>query len=332
MKKNDVKYDVFGIGNPLMDVLVQVEDHNLLEVNLEKGSMRLIDDKDLDSIHSHMDKHKPELAPGGSVANTLVGISQLGGNVAFCGRIGNDDHGAMYEEKLINHGVSCRLIKSDGLTGRALTFITPDSQRTFATHLGVACTLDKEDIIEKDIKESKVVHLTGYQLEDPTLRNTALYVMGLAKKHESLISIDLADPKLVERNREDLVNITKTYADIIFANEEEASAFTCQEGENAALELSKLTGIAVLKLGKKGSIIMKGEEKIIIDPVKANAVDTTGAGYLYAAGFLHSFTQEHSLNVAGKIASLIAAKVVERVGARIDELPHDEIKQIIQNG
>ncbi len=314
-----MKYDVIGIGNPLMDMLIQVDHGLLMELNLEKGAMHLVEHEQLLKIQERIKKEKVTLAPGGSVANTISGIAALGGSVVLCGRVGDEEHGAIYEQKVIEKGITSKLKKTKGLTGRAITFITPDSERTFATHLGVALTLAKEDLLDEDITSSKYLHLTAYELEDKNLRDTMLYAMDIAKKAGVKISIDIADPNLIRRNHADLLDIVKTYADVVFANEEEAKAFTQKEAEAAASELAKLAEIAVVKLGAEGSLVQKGEHLIKIDPVKTKVVDTTGAGDMFAAGFLHALSHGQSLHTAGDLGSFMAARVISQIGARLDE-------------
>ena len=186
------KYDVFGIGSALMDILVEVDEKQLLEFDLKKGGMRLVDESQAVQILDKISHLKPKLAPGGSAANVLAGIANMGGNVVFCGKVGRDEHGLIYEQKMIDGNVNPRISKADRITGNAITFITPDFERTFATHLGAALLLEKEDVFEEELKASKFLHVEGYQLEG-NLKNTALHAMELAKKNDVKISIDLAD-------------------------------------------------------------------------------------------------------------------------------------------
>lgn len=319
-------YDVMGIGSALMDFLIQVDDQELLELSLKKGEMQLIDEEHSRQILERLKAYDVKTAPGGSSANTLAGVSLLGGSVLFCGKVGRDDHGSMYEEKMINGNIKTAIGRSAKKTGHAITFITPDSQRTFATHLGAALELRKEDVLEDDIRQSKILHLEGYQLEDPSLREMSMHALNLAKKHKTLVSIDLSDAGLVRRNLKDIRNIMLLYADIIFANEDEAAAFTDLHGDEEKLHaLSKYCDIAFLKLGINGSLIRRGDEIIKIDPFPVKAVDTTGAGDMYAAGILYGLTHHFSLQHAGIIASYTASRVVEKIGARIDHVSREEL-------
>jgi len=320
------EYDVYGIGSALMDFLIEADEELLKQFNLKKGNMHLIDEKASIELLKKIKEYNMEIAPGGSSANTLAGIALLGGKVVFCGKVGDDEHGHMYEKKMAKN-IKSNISKTNVLTGHAITFITKDSERTFATHLGAALHLKKEDIIEEDIKKSKILHIEGYQLEDKGLREASLHAMEIAKKHDTKVSIDLADPGLVERNKEDLMNIVKKYADIVFANENEAKAFTGKDEEEALDEISKMVDIAIVKIGEKGSFIKK--DKIIRIPgFKVKAVDTTGAGDMFAAGFLYGLCKDYDLEKCGKIGAYVAAKVVEKIGARLDKISKEEIDKL----
>lgn len=324
------KFDVIGIGNPLMDLLVKVDHDKLLEMNLEKGTMHLLSEKEIKHMQDKIKDKEIVIAPGGSVANTLAGMALLGCNVCYIGKVGSDKHADIYEQKIIEHGIHSRIKRKDGITGKAFTFITPDTERTFAVHLGVACHLEKEDVFEEDIKKSKILHVTGYQLEDPKLRETALHAMDIAKKHNVRISIDLADFNLVKKNIKDLSDIVKRYADIVFANEEEAKAFTNEEPEKAAEKISDMADTVVIKLGRKGSLIRQDKKIIRIKPHIIDAVDATGAGDNYSAGFLYALTNGLDLKPAGNIASYIAAQVVKKIGARLDFISKEYIEKYLK--
>lgn len=328
------KYDVFGVGAALMDFLIEIEDNEFIEMNLKKGEMRLIEEEESKAIMKKLKRHKVRTAPGGSTANVLAGVATLGGSAVFCGKIGADRHGEIYEQESIGCGVSTRLKKHNSkITGHSVTFITPDSERTFATHLGASIDIEKEDVLEEDVAESRIMHLDCYQIEDPKLNGVTLHAVKAAKKHNTLVSVDLADPGVVKRNLDAVRKFVKEHADIVFANEEEAKEFAGTEsGEKALHEISKFCDIAVVKLGKEGSLIKKGEMVYSIPPFKANAVDTTGAGDMYAAGVLLGIANNFSLEKSGKIGSWAASKVVSQVGARLDACFKDEIKKIIDSG
>ncbi len=318
MKKNDV----FGIGNILVDILVKTDDKFINELGLKKGQFHEIDEIRLREIASKVDKSKIKVVPGGSVVNTLVGIANLGGNVAFYGKIGNDKHGLFLEGDLKKNKIKNNLKRSSKMTGKALTFITPDNERTFAVHLGAAIDLKKKEILEEEIKNSKYLHLTGYEIE--ASKDSCLHAIDIARKNKIKISIDLADPGVIERNPY-LRDVIKN-ANILFLNEQEAKALTHLEPEKAIEHISSDIDIVAIKLGAKGSIIRHNNRIIKIDGVKAKAVDTTGAGDMYSACILYGISNGWSIEKSANLASFAAAKVVEQIGARVDYSLREKIR------
>jgi sugar/nucleoside kinase (ribokinase family) len=323
------KYDVAGIGSPLLDFIFEVEESILAEMNLKKGQMHLIDEKKSREILKRLEKYKVKTAPGGSSANTLAGISRLGGSAVFLGKIGKDKHGDIYEQKTGEEGVKARLSKHESaVTGHAITFITPDSERTFATHLGASLYFRKENVFEEEIKNSKILHIEGYQLEDPNLKEAAIHAMNIAKANNVKISLDLADPALIERNLSPLRELVKKYADVIFVNEKEAEAFTGKKEEEALHEIYDMCDIAIVKLGEKGSLIKANNRIYSIQINKVKVVNTNGAGDAYAAGILYSLANNLDIEKAGKIAAYISSQVVAGKEARLNRSLKEEIKII----
>ncbi len=230
----------------------------------------------------------------------------LGHRVVYFGKVGKDDHGNKYHEKLMEDGVISKVIKVDGMTGRAITFVTPDSERTFAVHLGVATLMQDNEINEADIIEARFLHLTGYVLDGEASKKAALLALNIAKNNNVKICLDLADVNIIKRNKELLKSIIEEYVDVLIANENEAKAFTGQEPEKAINILSKITDIAIIKIGEKGSLIKNKDKLIKIPGFKVKAVDTTGAGDTYTAGFLYGLLNDLDLETSGKIASFIS--------------------------
>jgi len=324
-------YDVFGIGSALMDFMVEVDEQRILEFDLKKGHFHLLDEEQTAELLRKIKGHVVKTSPGGSSANTLYGVALLGGKVVFCGKIGTDEHGNVYEEKMTGRGVRTRLARSSYPTGHALTFITPDSERTFAVHLGAALHLTKEDVFFEDLKQSKILHIEGYQLEDKSLRKVSLHAMRYAKRNKVMISIDLGDPGIVSRNRMDLQKIIRTYADIIFANEEEARALTGLQSEDALGLISKMCKIAVVKLGRKGSLMRTQENTFTIPAYPIAVVDTTGAGDMFAAGVLFGITHGFDVNTSGHLGSYFAAKVCGQLGARLAHIDKKELTKVVHH-
>jgi sugar/nucleoside kinase (ribokinase family) len=321
-------HDVVSLGNPLMDVLIEVEEGFLKDLSLTKGNMHLLNEEEIKSLEERLKKQSKKLSPGGSEANTLVALSMLGHKVVYFGKVGEDDYGNSYHKQLLEKGVISKVIKVDGITGKAITFITPDSERTFATHLGVATLLEDNEVNEADIIEAKFLHLTGYILSSEKTRKAAIQALEIAKNNNVKVCLDLGDPNIVKFNKETLQQVAEEYADIIIANESEAKVFTGKEPEKAIDDISKICDIAIVKLGANGSLIKSKDKLIKIGGFKANCVDTTGAGDTYAAGFLYGLLNNLNIETSGKIASFIASKVCEVKGARLDRIPIEEINRL----
>ncbi len=311
-------YDVTGIGSALLDFMVEVDDKFISSLGLKKGEMHLIDAERSREIFEILRNMNIHIAPGGSSANTVAGMAVLGGKGAFIGRVASDEYGKTYVDKTVEAGVTSFISKGAGMTGHAITFITPDSERTFATHLGAAIELSADEIDYSVIENSSILHLEGYLFEPENLREVCYRSMKCAKENGVLISIDLADPGLVGRIKDVFVDAAEKYADIIFVNEEEAAAFTGVRDKDALEILSGYSSTAIVKLGAMGSLIKSENKTVSIDVVKTEVVNTNGAGDMYAAGFLFGLTSGKSVEESGKIASYAASLAVASSGARVD--------------
>ncbi len=315
LNKN-AEYDVMGIGSALLDFTVMVDDADLKELGLSKGGMALIDAERSREILSRLTGRAMEITPGGSSANTLAGVSMLGGKGIFLGKVGRDQHGDRYIAETERSGVTSDIGRHDSMTGHAITFITPDSERTFATHLGAALMLNRNDVREEHIRNAKIIHLEGYLFEPPGLLDACMHALELAKKHHVIISLDLSDPGLIQRIHPTFERVVREYANIIFVNEDEARAFTGKEKEHALHHISEMSDIAVVKLGAEGSLIKSGGLMYQIPVFRTNVVNTNGAGDMYAAGVLYGIANGFSPERAGRIGSYVSSKVVAQVGAR----------------
>ncbi len=325
------KYDVIGIGNALLDITLDVEEETLKELGLRKGEMTLIDEERLESITEKIADFETRKSSGGSAANTMVGVSKLGGSSAFIGKVGKDANGKLYDKMLSADGVKTFISKEELVkTGTAITFITSDGERSFATYLGAAIKLTPDDVKDDEIKKAKILHIEGYVLEEPTLRSAALKAMGIAKDEKILVSIDLADPWLIKRNLELFKGIVKDYADMVFANEEEAEAFTGLRGEEAIKKMKDDARICAIKLGEKGSLLKAGVNLCYVPIVKVTSINTNGAGDAYAAGVLYSIARNLPLEKAGKIAAYIAAQVVASPEATVRRSLKGEIRHLLE--
>lgn len=326
MQKNRT-YDVAGISSPLLDLVVQVSDDDLAQIGLAKGEMHLVDEARSKQVMDAIQGRQLTIAPGGSAANTLAGVSTLGGRSVLMGTIGNDANGQTYKSKTEDDGVTAHLsTDAQAATGNAITLITPDGERTFATHLGAALQFKKDHVREEDIAGSSILHIEGYYFEDPSQREAAVYAMSIARKYGTMTSIDLSDPGLVARAFDTLHSIIPDYADIVFANELEAKAYTGKDGEEAAHALAEQCDIAVVKLGEHGSIIKAAGSVYTISKHATEVKNTNGAGDMYAAGFLYGLTHDLSYAQAGDLGSFAAACVVGSGGARLDEDLKEKVK------
>jgi sugar/nucleoside kinase (ribokinase family) len=322
------KHDVVGIGSPLLDVIVNVEEKVLHALGFEKGGMNLVTKEESDRILEYIKDHKKDVASGGSVANTVSGASLLGNKAALIGVIGDDEHGDIYESHIQEAGVKNHLFRHDEhATGHAIALITPDGERTFATHLGAASQIRDEHVFDEDVKGSKVLHIEAYQLEDPATREAMFLAMKAAKKSGVKVSLDLSDPWLIDRAKDVFVEVVDRFADVVFANEEEAKKFSGLDEESAVHHIATMCDTAVVKLGEKGSIIKSNGRLYRVDPHGVDVINSNGAGDMYAAGILHGIVNDLSMDEAGRVASHVAALVVASPGARMDKRHHEEIEK-----
>lgn len=324
------KFDVVGIGNPLLDKIVSVGDEHLVSLGLDKGTTRLLQDEDARQLASWLTSNAfdAELFPGGSCCNSMVGLASLGGTAAFIGSIGDDEHGNVFEQELKSKGVEPVLIRNPGLTGSCLVLVTPDAERTMNTHLGASSMLNRENISPNILLRAKCLHLEGYLWDIPQQAEAALHAIELCKMHKMRVSLDVADPFVVERYGDKFREILPSI-DIIFANEREAELFTGEEPAKAVGILGRQCEFAAVKLGAKGSLIShKGKLfKIAAHPVKA--VDTTGAGDMYAGAALFGLSQGYSTEQIGRLASYASATVVSQQGAQLAAPLRTELDRIL---
>ncbi|MFC2096706.1 adenosine kinase [Bacteroidota bacterium] len=307
---------IIGIGNALVDLILQLENDDLIKkFNLPKGGMELIDNSLREKILKETSKLSKQLSSGGSAANTIHGLANLGMETGFVGSIGKDEMGEFFINDLTDKGIDPGLFIRDTETGTAITLVSKDSERTFATYLGAAIELSEEDIETKIFKEYTYCHIEGYLVMDHSLIKK---IAETAKKCGLIVSLDLASYNVVEANLDFLQTLVSDYVDIVFANEEEAKAFTGMEPEKALKKISEVCEIAVVKTGKNGSIISKGENIYSVKALSVNCIDTTGAGDLYAAGFLYGHANSYDLDECGKIGTILAGNVIQNIGAKMD--------------
>lgn len=306
---------ILGIGNALVDVIVPLENDNLLEkLQLPRGSMQLIFDDRLPEIEAAVANLDLELASGGSAANTTHGLAALGLETAFIGSISRDSYGNFFEKDLIEKGILPKLRYSETPTGRAHAFVSADSERTFGTYLGAALELGPEHLSPEMFEGYDWLYIEGYLVQNHALIETAV---RMAKDAGLKIALDLASYNVVEDNKEFLIGLLKNYVDLVFANEEESKAISGKEPEEALRILSAWCEEALVKIGKDGSLLLSDGEVLKVEPVQAKPIDTSGAGDLYAAGYLYGKSKGLSAYRCGQIGSVLSGKVIEFLGPKL---------------
>ncbi|MCX6266141.1 MAG: adenosine kinase [Bacteroidetes bacterium] len=327
---------ILGMGNALVDIMIPIESDNILDfLALPKGSMQLVDIDRSNAVLSALNDYQKSHSAGGSAANTIHGLAMLGAKTGYIGVVGEDELGGYFVRDLIKAGVDPHMIHSNQETGRAVALVTPDSERTFATFLGAAIELTAEHLgiqnADGKMQNAKTsifkgysyFHIEGYLVQNHELIRRAV---ELAQEHGLIVSIDMASYNVVEANKDFLLSIITEYVDIVFANEDEARALTGLEPEEALLELSKLAEIAVVKTGSSGSMIKSGHEIYNIGVIDVTPIDTTGAGDLYASGFLYGLAHGKSLRECGELGAILAGNVIEFMGSKMSEERWEKIR------
>ena len=307
---------ILGIGNAIVDVICKVSDQYLLDINLTKSTMKLVDEDEFKNILSTLKIENT--VSGGSVANSIVGLSQLGNSVGFIGKVNDDNLGQKYEEGLIREKVKYFYKKKNesSPTGTCLVLITPDAERTMVVFLGIAGKISEKDIDEKVVKESEMTFLEGYLWDEGEPRTAFDKVMSLSENK----AMSLSDQFCVERHKKNFLDLVKNKLDIIFANEQEIKSLIDANSFEEVVTFGKQLGkLLVITRGEKGSIAIKNNEVTECDS-KSNLkiVDLTGAGDLFAAGFLHGFVNNFSIKQSLEKGTEMSSKIIQKVGARLD--------------
>lgn len=319
---------VLGMGNALVDVLALIGDDSILtEMGLPKGSMQLIDNNKMSKLNVAIADVEKFIASGGSASNTITAMAELGVETGFLGKIGNDFYGDYYKRDLEKYKVKSHLTEVDAHSGVATTLISSDGERTFGTYLGAAADLTPEDLKLSDFVGYDYFYIEGYLVQNLDLIRTAV---KLAKEAGLKVVLDMASYNVVEDNRGFLLEIIPQYVDIAFANEEEAKALLQTDVQSALSILSKQLDIIIIKEGASGSWVQEGEKIISIPTNKIDRVDTTGAGDMYAAGFLFGLLNGLPHETSGKIGNHLAESVIQVVGAKLDEVKWREVKETIK--
>lgn len=322
-----MKKSVIGIGSALVDILTRINNDGILEeLNIPKGSMQLVDEKSSAIIEERFRKCENTMAPGGSAANTIHALSKMGIESGFISFVGKDEIGRFFEDSMNSVGVKSYLFHSDTASGTARTIISADGERTFATNLGASLELNENVITPELFKDWDYCYVEGY-----LIANKAVFAktISTAKECGCKVVLDLASYNVVEDNRK-FLNELLPQIDIVFANEEEAKALTQMSAEESLHHIADKVEVAVVKVGKKGSLIKRGNETVTIGCNKVDVVDTTGAGDMYAAGFLYGLIKDYDLERCGTIGNLLAESIIQVIGAKMDEDRWNKFKNLAQ--
>ncbi|MGH7087442.1 MAG: adenosine kinase [Stellaceae bacterium] len=318
--------DVVGIGNAIVDVLARAEDRLIAEQGLVKGTMALVDSSRAESLYKLMGRSQER--SGGSAANTIAGLASLGGSAAFIGKVAADPLGQIFAYDLRSLGVryETRPLKGGPSTGRCLILVTPDAQRTMNTFLGASVEFEPNDIDRSLIEAAQVTYLEGYLFDRDSAKAAFREAAGIAHRAGRKLALSLSDPFCVDRHRADFRALVREHVDILFANEVEiGSLYETQSFDRAAAQVRGECEIAVLTRSAKGSVVVTNDETVAVPAAPVTqVVDSTGAGDLYASGFLHGLTRGRPLQQCGRLGSLCAAEVIGHFGAR----PETSLEQL----
>ena len=328
-----MSYHVFGIGNALVDMEYEVEESFLENNKIEKGLMTLIDEEQQQQLSAGLESSYgvTKRTGGGSAANTIVAISQLGGKAFYACKVADDEGGDFYMNDLHKAGVTTRLDRAShqGITGKCMVMVTPDAERTMNSFLGITSDFSADELHLDELKKAEYIYAEGYLVTSDVSRNAVVQARKVAAENGIKTAITFSDPSMVTYFKDGVTEILGDGVDILFSNEEEATTYTGKDNiEDAVTELKKLATTLVLTLGDKGAMVITDNERVSIDPVKTTAVDTNGAGDMFAGSFLYGITHGFSLQKSGDLASEAASIIVSRFGTRLetDEQAHLKAK------
>lgn len=328
------KYHLYGIGAALVDTEIQVDDQDLNAMGVEKGLMTLVDENRQAELNQHLQGHliHARLASGGSACNSIFAASCFGAKAYYSCKVANDDHGAFFLEDLRTAGVDCieQTHNAEGVTGKCLVLISPDAERSMNTHLGISESLSVEQIDEQALAESEYLYVEGYLVTSDSGRAAAIKARQIAEQMGVKTALSLSDPGMVTFFKDGLKDMIGDRVNLLFCNEAEAKGWSGSDDLDTAIEaLKDHADTFAITLGAKGALVFDGEQLITIEPHPVNAVDTNGAGDMFAGAFLYAVTHGHSYQTAGKLANLAAAEVVSGYGPRLAAEQHKVLMQRI---
>lgn len=328
-----MSYQVYGVGNALVDIQAKISDETLEKLGFAKGMMTLVDGETQKKVLSELEGSQWNRCAGGSAANTIIGVADFGGTAAYAGKVGNDVLGDFCLSDMRQIGVTIEVPQANDATGTCVVLITDDAQRTMLTNLGVSSTLSPDDIDEVEIKKADYVYVEGYLFTGDSTRAAALKAIELAKQNDIKVAFTVSDPFLINLNRDEFWKLIEGPVDLLFCNLEEAQSLTeLTDPIECANEIHKHAKNVAMTMGELGSIIMHDGDAIPIEGVPVKAVDTTGAGDMYAAGVLYGITAGMSWRQAGHLASHAASRIVEQMGARLNrKFTPEEIEELKNN-
>ncbi|MDG2118017.1 MAG: adenosine kinase [Gammaproteobacteria bacterium] len=330
-----MQYDVYAIGNALVDSEFQVEDSFLRENNIEKGLMTLVDQERLDALEKALTERSELQARncGGSAGNTLFALSKFGGSSFLSCKVANDAVGQFYSQQMTKDQIHTNKTSSekDGKTGRCLIMVSPDAERTMNTHLGVSDSIASCDLEFSAAKNAKYIYIEGYLVTSPSAREALLDLREFAKKNNIKTAMTFSDPSMVEYFPKEVNEVLSDGVDLLFCNEQELKIWAKTENLESGLEKLRMRAKQfVVTLGSKGAIVFDGNQLIEIDACHARAVDTNGAGDMFAGAMLYGITHGLSLKQAGNLASLASSEVVSQFGSRLPEERHLQLLDIVK--
>ena len=327
-----MEYDIYGIGNALVDIEYQVDGDFLEQHFIDKGLMTLVDEQRQTELIEALQKHMIKKQSGGSAANTVIASSQFGANCFYSCKVANDHLGDFYLEDLVNAGVDTNLSENPrptGHTGRCLVMITPDADRTMNTFLGITTEFSQEELKPLALASSDWLYIEGYLVANPTSQATMVAAKKIADAQQVKTALTFSDPNMVKFFKEGLDEVIGASVDLLFCNEDEALTYTETNSIQDAREaLKQISNTFVITQGSNGAMIYDGDTFIDIEPYKVEAIDTNGAGDMFAGAFLYGITHGHSYAQAGKLASLASSRVVAQFGPR---LQWHETKEILNH-